>query len=1114
MQIMSAESPRKTTRHGGYVVSPQPVSDRSIIESVAGFINDVVPQGYVSSHPTDHKESIVWARFEHSDINDPCLYPEWDRGGGGGGESSVAEEAAPPLLLALGLGGGGAQVWVVAGEDGQAREVLSWRQGMVRTLRILPSPECPPGASPDAFPSRRPLVALCDSAAPGPPFCSVSFISLRGGEQIKSIKFKNPVSDILANRRVVAVTFLEKIAVFDACTLEDRFTVSSCYPCPGPNPNPVALGSRWMAYAERRLIPSRRSAGGVEGSSAQSYTATVLHAAKSLTRGLRELGETVASSLGGGQRSVTGTREADRIMGSDTEGSSGSPPHPGVISILDVWGVGRGETDPLMEEDTGHAGGVVAHFLAHTSGDPIVALSFDPSGPLLLTADRAGHDFHIFRIHPGFGPSSSTAVHHLYVLHRGDTTAKVQDIAFSMDSRWVAVSTLRGTAHVFPLTPYGGPVGVRTHTAPHVVNRASRFHRSAGLDSAASHVGDPHSPIAGNGLVGSGTCSSPTSSTLHHHMEPAIPYPNPRLPPFPHPTTVMPLARLRQPSLSGSMPSSVRHSGHHASHTCRLPAAGGGSSSGGSGSGSASGRGSGCRGSGPEEGIPLRVTACFAPSRAWVVGSPTVGKERCLARKAVDSLFVMACHGNLMEYSLEPKPAPGIPKEKVFDDSPIMLEVCPRARWNLLPRPPHHSPSPELQPPLPASNPLLVAQERAAIALSSPPSTPHLLPTASNPSLAAIVSGSQMNAAQRGATMSQGAIVPRPQGNSHHHAHSDERWLSQVEIITHAGPHRRLWMGPQFVFKTYNCTLSGPSIGMEAPDPDASQIPNTSGARHNRSDPVGMPGNNRGGPLVPVVIESGSGSSFEQSPRLLEAYSSAEAEIGSTRIHASGEWRVSGSGVESRLREDLADAMMEGPGLPVRDTGPRRAVEVWFETDKEWEEIGFSTPKGRRRIAEEQMVAKEVISIPLEEENSSREQEMVREEEEGDCGEGLTAAGEGIEGEKVVLEDEDAAQQKTLMWDRDLFENGPLQFLKHFTAIGGSQSCEDHAEGCPFEDDGEEYEDDREEEHSSTGSFSSASRASFDAVQCFAQPQPSSSSSSSPSSAAPTTPSPLGGSSW
>lgn len=41
---MSAESPRKPIHTGGHIVVPQPVSDRTIIESVAGFISDVVPQ--------------------------------------------------------------------------------------------------------------------------------------------------------------------------------------------------------------------------------------------------------------------------------------------------------------------------------------------------------------------------------------------------------------------------------------------------------------------------------------------------------------------------------------------------------------------------------------------------------------------------------------------------------------------------------------------------------------------------------------------------------------------------------------------------------------------------------------------------------------------------------------------------------------------------------------------------------------------------------------------------------------------------------------------------------------------------------------------------------------
>lgn len=74
---------------------------------------------------------------------------------------------------------------------------------------------------------------------------------------------------MLANHRSIVVTFLEKIAVFDAFTLDDRLTVTTCYKSPGMYPNPVALGTRWMAYAEKHLIPSRRSSGGNEGEGVQ-----------------------------------------------------------------------------------------------------------------------------------------------------------------------------------------------------------------------------------------------------------------------------------------------------------------------------------------------------------------------------------------------------------------------------------------------------------------------------------------------------------------------------------------------------------------------------------------------------------------------------------------------------------------------------------------------------------------------------------------------------------------------------------------------------------------------------------------------------------------------------
>jgi hypothetical protein len=42
-----------------------------------------------------------------------------------------------------------------------------------------------------------------------------------------------------------------------------------------------------------------------------------------------------------------------------------------------------------------------------------------------------------------------------------------------------------------------------------------------------------------------------------------------------------------------------------------------------------------------------------------------------------------------------------------------------------------------------------------------------------------------------------------------HDSSNEEQWLSQVEIVTHIGPHRRLWMGPQFSFKTFRRVEGG-----------------------------------------------------------------------------------------------------------------------------------------------------------------------------------------------------------------------------------------------------------------------------------------------------------------
>jgi len=294
---------------------------------------------------------------------------------------------------------------------------------------------------------------------------------------------------------------------------------------------------------------------------------------------------------------------------------------------------------PLSSTGGSQGGGdpIVAHFVAHS--EALVAMEFDSSGMLLLTADRRGHDFHVFRVQPHPVGPSLAAVHHLYVLHRGDTSAKVQHIAFSLDSRWAAVSTLRGTTHVFPITPYGGAMGVRTHTSLHVVNKLSRFHRSAGLGAD----GRSSSPI-----------SHSESTTFVQSLQP---YHNPTLPPYPRPSVVQPLAQLRQPFTLGSPPGSAGLGGGVGGGV----GMGTGVSSGGHGGvgvGSSSQRQRQRLSSlSDDSGKPLSVCSIFAKSRSWLLEPPMATREQPhrVQRKAVDSLFVMAGHGALIQYDLDTK---------------------------------------------------------------------------------------------------------------------------------------------------------------------------------------------------------------------------------------------------------------------------------------------------------------------------------------------------------------------------------------------------------------------------------------------------------------------------
>ncbi|KAK2173144.1 hypothetical protein NP493_899g00031 [Ridgeia piscesae] len=673
-----------------------------------------------TTQKTDDREKIHWVQFQQADINSIHTNPDYD----------AQSVGVAPLLLLIGYTNG-VQIWAIPA-NGEAQEVMSVRQGPIRFLKVLPTPLSVSGCH-DLFASKRPLLAVCDASSAGQPYCSVKFLSLRTGDEVHNIAFKLPVADIQCNERVIVVAFTEKIAAFDALDLKEKFCVTSCYPCPGPNPNPIALGTRWLAYADKKLVPVHQSCGGMTGDGRQSYAATVISAAKTITKGLTIFGETVASSLTG-MKSFPTHSQKETV---DNEGC-----RPGVVTIIDIENVGKGQ---ISVQDDCDGEGLIAHFPAHAT-EPVAAVKFDPSGTMLLTTDRLGHNFHLFRLMAHPWSCSLGAVHHLYTLHRGDTTAKVQDISFTLDSRWVAISTLHGTTHIFPVTPYGGSVNVRTHTSQRVVNRASRFHRSAGLDDIDTRLTDRDSPVPVSGSPGSSPGQHPDQLRhLLHQNAINNSMGNPRLPPYPHPTTTLPLVQIKQSlSIPGLAVPGAR-TGTGSKSKCSLVPPGGASE---------------C----------VCVAVCWGPSRGWVAGSPNVSRDKS-DKRAVDSLFVISWTGNLIEYVLDPHMKNST--EKLTDDSQLEVTATPRAQWTLI----RSISTSELRPPLSPNNVVVLATDAVLTQRPSAELMGTLARQESRESLSSDHSSSRDD--------------------------QDDQWLSQVEILTHSEPHRRLWMGPQFSFKTF-----------------------------------------------------------------------------------------------------------------------------------------------------------------------------------------------------------------------------------------------------------------------------------------------------------------------
>eukprot|EP01087_Luapelamoeba_hula_P018506 TRINITY_DN596_c0_g1_i2.p1 TRINITY_DN596_c0_g1~~TRINITY_DN596_c0_g1_i2.p1 ORF type:complete len:618 (-),score=57.75 TRINITY_DN596_c0_g1_i2:649-2502(-) len=402
----------------------RPASEQSYMQSLGSMVSSILPASFKKQQTEDSKDKILRVAFDTYEIK---------------------EERHHTLNLSM---TNGFQVWDVTDPD-DTFELVSRREGPIKLIKFVQQP-----VGQGRLSGHYPVIALAsarDDEASKFPLSVVKLYSLRSQEYINTMRFRSEVYDVRCSKKVLIVALRDHIYGFDLLTMTAKVLSIPCFPQDPPVSSylvrppgteffsvtscALALGPRWIAYPSSE--PMQNGSGEATGPGAID---NIVEMAKYLG----DVGmKTMSSYMYAESPEITGERdrERDRDREREREKDNGAG---GTVIIADVA-----------------TGTPIAHFRAHRQ--PIGFMAFDPSGTLLVTASIGGQNFNVFQIAAKRSSSIYDIHTQIYRLVRGRTAGVVTDISFSSDSRWMAVSTARGTTHVYAMNLEGGPVNIHTH---------------------------------------------------------------------------------------------------------------------------------------------------------------------------------------------------------------------------------------------------------------------------------------------------------------------------------------------------------------------------------------------------------------------------------------------------------------------------------------------------------------------------------------------------------------------------------------------------------------------------------------------------------------------------
>ncbi|KAF9100012.1 Breast carcinoma amplified sequence 3 [Mortierella sp. AD031] len=390
----------------------------------------------------------------------------------------------------------GMQIWDITHPD-NIHEIVSVRDpdSEVSLLKVLPSPRVPAGKI-DQFEQVRPLLAVISNKKTDDGDVShkkLEIYSLATHQVVKTLDFgEGPDYDISAldvNERGLVLA-LTAPGEGTRLLMLNQLTLQPMHPKPTvlndvAYPGVFALGTRLLTYVTTSESPNDSSdiKNGEESDGGGGYQDLAKGVAKEVFGGVKMLGgfaHQTLSSYWSGTQGANATASTsppvqsgfNRSPHRHTRRSSASVDHDRASSHVSHRRR-HDDNSPHKKEAIGTViirditlanMPIVAHFKPHDH--PITGCKFSPSGRLLLTVSRHGNVFHIHEVRPSVNPGSR----HVYKLSRGITHASVEDIVFNEDETWVAVTTSRGTTHLYAINPFGGTPDVGAHMYTGVVN--------------------------------------------------------------------------------------------------------------------------------------------------------------------------------------------------------------------------------------------------------------------------------------------------------------------------------------------------------------------------------------------------------------------------------------------------------------------------------------------------------------------------------------------------------------------------------------------------------------------------------------------------------------------